>query len=387
MNIIYAANAYTTKAFKKYFSMGINLPGQAAAKYNRLLAEGLTMQDGVSVTMISEMPINIKNSNQKVIVRRIEVSKGVRYIYLPLINIHRVMDILSFVTAFLEAMRCAREKGSIVLSDILAVPVALGSYFAARIMRIPYVAIITDLPEYVYGKKDKAYKMTSQILIKKADKYVFLTEQMNNKVNNYGKPYVVIEGMTDVSQKSDAIRKVDNDIKKCLYTGNLNKKYGIDILIKGFVRAGIENTELHICGNGEMTEELRNNPDKYKNVYYHGCLFSDEVITMQKDATLLVNPRPSVPEYTKYSFPSKTTEYMSSGTPVLMTDLPGVPEEYKKHTYILKDETVIGMTKALKEVLSLSEAELTEKGYEAYIFVMREKNNRKQAQKALRLLR
>ena len=50
-------------------------------------------------------------------------------------------------------------------------------------------------------------------------------------------------------------------------------------------------------------------------------------------ATLLVNPRPTTEEFTIYSFPSKNMEYMASGTPLLTTKLPGMPEEY--HQYVL----------------------------------------------------
>ena len=57
-----------------------------------------------------------------------------------------------------------------------------------------------------------------------------------------------------------------------------------------------------------------------------GCVTNDEIVRLQCEATLLVNPRPSDKEFCKYSFPSKTIEYMASGTPVLMTKLPGVPD-------------------------------------------------------------
>ena len=42
-----------------------------------------------------------------------------------------------------------------------------------------------------------------------------------------------------------------------------------------------------------------------------------------------MNPRSADAEYTKYSFPSKTIEYLATGVPVVMNRLPGIPEEYE----------------------------------------------------------
>ena len=60
-------------------------------------------------------------------------------------------------------------------------------------------------------------------------------------------------------------------------------------------------------------------------------------------ATLLINPRFSNEEYTKYSFPSKNMEYMASGTPILTTKLPGMPKEYYEYIYLFEEESIEGM--------------------------------------------
>lgn len=387
-NIIYVANTFTERAFRKYFTDRRNLPGQAAAKYSRLLAEGLAMQDDVSVTVISEMPADETNCAARLTGRKTELFRGVKYVYLPLVNIHRVKDILSVITAFLETIRYIRNGRSAVVADILAAPAAFGGYLAARIKRVPYVALVTDFPEYEYGPHDRAYRTVSEMLLASASHYVFLTGEMNIKVNDHKRPYAVIEGMADIRQKSRTVgdKKKDGS-RTILYTGSLDRKYGIEMLTEAFIKADIKGTELHICGSGEMAEELRQASDKNDKIIFHGSVPSDEAVKMQKAATLLVNPRPSHPEYTKYSFPSKTTEYMSSGTAVLMTDLPGVPDEYKEHVYIIDDESVDGIADSLTKVLSKPDEELEAKAMEAYEFVLNEKNNKIQAEKVMGLLK
>ena len=107
----------------------------------------------------------------------------------------------------------------------------------------------------------------------------------------------------------------------------------------------------------------------------------------EQEATLLVNPRPTDEEYVKYSFPSKTMEYMASGTPVLTTVLPGMPKEYYPYVYLLEDETAEGIAEKLKQVLSESDENLFEKGREARTFVLETRNNVVQAQKILDMLK
>ena len=102
---------------------------------------------------------------------------------------------------------------------------------------------------------------------------------------------------------------------------------------------------------------------------------------------MLVNPRPTAEEFVKYSFPSKTMEYMSTGTPVLTTVLPGMPEEYHPYVYLIRDETPQGIARALKDTLAQSDEALLQKGMAARNFVLTEKDNVTQAEKILEMLK
>lgn len=56
---------------------------------------------------------------------------------------------------------------------------------------------------------------------------------------------------------------------------------------------------------------------KDRRIQYLGSIPHDEILQLQRTASLLVNPRTPEGIYTKYSFPSKTMEYLASGTPTL----------------------------------------------------------------------
>jgi glycosyltransferase involved in cell wall biosynthesis len=111
------------------------------------------------------------------------------------------------------------------------------------------------------------------------------------------------------------------------------------------------------------------------------------VVQDQLAATLLINPRPTNEEFTKFSFPSKNMEYMVSGTPMITTQLPGMPKEYHPYVFLFEGESVEGMKNSLKNILSKSKEELHQFGQEAKKFVLTNKNNQIQAHRILQFLK
>jgi len=251
----------------------------------------------------------------------------------------------------------------------------------------PVIMIVTDLPDYQFdgGKTAEKYNQ----LLDKADGYIFLTEQMNEKVNKQNKPYIVLEGHADYALPTiRQSEKYENDTGKkvVVYAGSIAKLYGIQNLVQGFILADIPNTELHIFGDGDYREELEEIAKTSDNVKYMGVRPNSEIVYAEQRASLLVNPRPSEPEYTKYSFPSKTMEYMVSGTPVLTTKLPGIPKEYYPYVYTIDKETADGIGEKLKEIFALPVMLRNEKGEKAREFVLENKSNVVQARKILNFL-
>ena len=118
-----------------------------------------------------------------------------------------------------------------------------------------------------------------------------------------------------------------------------------------------------------------------------GVRANDEIVHEEQRAALLVNPRPTAPEYTKYSFPSKNMEYMVSGTPMMTTELPGIPEEYYPYIFTIKDETADGIAKALKDFFTLDKGKRYDLGKRAREFALNDKSNAVQAKKITEFLK
>ena len=222
---------------------------------------------------------------------------------------------------------------------------------------------------------------------KQYDAYMFLAPAMNDVVNPKKKPFVVIEGLADISMNN-----YENSIKgkypkvTMMYAGGLHKEYGVDLLVSAFHMLKENDVELHLFGKGNYENELCKIAEEDKRIKYFGTRPNYEIVALQLKAHILVNPRPTEADFVKYSFPSKIMECMSSGTPLLTTRIPSIPSEYYPHIYTLDIETVEGYYKAFSKILSFSIEQLHEKGKEAKDFILKEKNYKVQAKKLRQLL-
>lgn len=377
-DLIYVSCILPVEREKEMIQASPNSVSIQAYKYHRLLAEGFA-RNGVNVTVLTYQKylssIGIHNGNTDRI-------NNVEYNYI----VPSMCGKLSYLDLFLKVYNavknlCRKKKNVAVICDILNLTIAYAACVAAKHLGIQVVGIVTDFPSM--SKKSFNSKMMWR-LISKCDKWVLLTEQMYDYLGRK-KPAVIMEGHADenMSMLTNLIENKDNP-RRCIYAGGLKKIHGIEKLVKAFQEANVENAELHVYGNGEYAFDLQNLKDP--RIIYHGVVPNGEVVARELTATLLINPRPSTEEFTKYSFPSKNMEYMASGTAVLTTKLPGMPKEYYKYVYLFEDESIEGMAKTIKKVLSLTNQELFDKGKKAREYVLTEKSNVRQASRIIELI-
>ena len=87
--------------------------------------------------------------------------------------------------------------------------------------------------------------------------------------------------------------------KYFLYTGTLDRRYGIRNLLDSYVSSGIDDYELFICGDGDDRAYVEGVVAANANVKYFGQLDRDSVLALQRNAALLINPRDNDSEFTK----------------------------------------------------------------------------------------
>ncbi len=379
MHILYAVSTCSEKTYKKLFANVKDKPAFQSQKYHRLLIEGLAK--GAKVDVAANPPVN-RNVLGKAFVRLPrETEGGAVYHYLPAVRNPILKMAVVGVGTFFQTLFLAKKDG-IVMVDVLQRVTAFSALLAAKLRRVPCIAIITDLPDMLGG--GGFFVKMGNFVIRHADGYVLLTQAMNSYIGNENRPYVVLEGHADITmaEKAPSLEQKKSP-RVCLYAGSVCVQYGLKNLVEGFRMADIPNARLEIYGPGDYVEELKAIAAEDPRVFYGGMLLSSEVVEKEMEATLLVNPRPTNEEFVKYSFPSKTMEYMSSGTPVATTVLPGMPEEYHSYVYLFRDESAQGIGKTLKEIFENDDQTLFRKGQDARAFVLDTRNNVIQAAKII----
>lgn len=389
MKILYASATCSKHRFSElFFSTGTgNIPGQQVQKFHRLMMDGLASA-GVSVVAITSPPINAANNPGTVVTLGDDFEDGIAYQYLPILNIRLVKHIFTFAVSFIETYRYLRRNSdAVVVCDVLNFSVATGALLGAKALHRSNTGIVTDLPRFLADYPNRIYSLLTNFVMRRYDSYVLLTKQMSSVVNRHGAPEVVIEGLVDSGmtyRENEATAKKHPAV--CLYAGALDRRYGVDALVQGFLKAHTEDAELWIFGHGDYVEELEEVTRTTQRVKFFGVIPNEAVVEEQLSATLLVNPRPTWEEFTKFSFPSKNMEYMASGTPLLTTRLPGMPTEYIPYVYLLEDETPTGIANALEALFAQDRIILHKKGAEAKQFVLLRKNNTVQARRLLQLI-
>ena len=392
MDILYVSYYCEQQYFKKIFNSAKIKPAQAPQKYHRLMVEGLT-KNGANVLCLTGRPITTRTHSKKIWKGEVEICNSVKYKYIPFINYGPLKHLsYLFFSFFYTLFWCISRKNKAVVLDILCDPIAKGSALAGRLCGTIVNGIVTDLPEMInfdnrdYGLLNSLSNRLSVSPIKLCTQYTVLTAQMLDVVNPHGKPFTIVEGLADFSM-SDRPRVLPTDGKHHIcYMGQIYEQFGVKSLVEAFMSVKNEDCVLDIFGPGPMAEMMPGYMEKDHRIVYHGCVSMEESVAAQLSAYLLVNPRPTSVEFTKYSFPSKNIEYMASGAPLLTTRLPGMPKEYYDYVFLFEEETEEGMSKTLNNILKMSEEDVRLKGQRGKEFVLSQKNNIVQAEKLYRLL-
>lgn len=382
MKIIYISAMISENKFNNIFKKAKTKPLQSIQKYHRLLCQGF-LKNGVEVEAISIIPMSRKISSNVIFFDKKEIEKGIKYHYIPFLNLKYIRQIFTFVFTFIQMFNCIlkSKKNDLFICDILNSNLSISTILLTKLFNRKSVALVTDLPQDI--NKDSLSSKINQYFGMKYDGYILLTKYMNDIINKKNKPFIIVEGLVDCDSKLDPIKVNKNTAeKKCIYAGGLYEKYGIKNLIYAFALLP-SNYTLYLYGEGELTDFLKNN--KFKNVKYMGVVQNAQMMDIQKHSTLLLNPRFTLEDYTKYSFPSKIIEYMSSGTPVLTTKLEGIPDDYYQYLYFFDDTSIDGLKNKIFEVLNYNNKSLIKFGAVARKFVLENKNNKVQAKRVIDL--
>lgn len=262
-----------------------------------------------------------------------------------------------------------------------------------RFSNLKIILIAPDLPEYMSdndGRLRSSLKKINnhllQSLYSKIDGFVVLTKYMSERLITNNQPFVVIEGIYNPSDDCSDNQSDKPDKKLIVYTGTLDRRYDVMDLVEAVRLLDRDDFVLELYGTGDTRQEIIEISRRDSRIIYCGVRSRKEVMNRQRQAFLLVNPRKGNMEFTKYSFPSKTMEYLASGTPTLINRMAGIPNEYYKYCFCPDSEGDTKFSQTINEILDMDINLLNRIGDNARRFILTQKNPAKQTQKIVKLI-
>lgn len=254
-------------------------------------------------------------------------------------------------------------------------------------------AIVADLPNMsnLSSRKSRLLEIfsarraqDSYSMLTFVDSFVLLTKHMAEYMH-ITQPFCVMEGIA-TSKSEFPETKYESEIKTVFYAGTLHRRFGVLNLVEAFQLIKDPKYRLVLCGTGDCEDEIVKAAMKDSRIEFYGQLPRAEILKLQVESTVLVNPRQNIEAFTKYSFPSKNLEYLSSGIPFIAYKLDGTPDEYDDYILYVEKNDVESLAKKIIEVCKKTSQERKLIGTKAREFVTEKKNKVVQTRKIISFL-
>lgn len=373
MKVIFLGGLYRPEIQEEINRKSGKMPYFAANNHQWAIIKGLEIANRHSNVILNAMhlrsfPIyrDIYVKGTKWTYNEVIINKDIGF--LNVFGIKHVWRALALTKELHKEIKNSKDEKLVVMTYGMHTPYLFATFLNKRISKkdVQWCCIVPEIPRYYIGirGKGKIYGFLKRIdwaisfwLLKKANIYQLLTRKMAELLEIHDKKYIVIEGVMDIEVRRpiEPVNQTSNSERIVLYTGTTNLEFGIVDLLDAFSKIKDERFKLIICGTGSGDRKIREYMQYDDRIEWKGFVSRGEAFEMQRAATVLVNPRRPDQEFTLYSFPSKTMEYLFSGTPVLMHKLEGIPPEYDKYLNYFESTDIEGIAKSIIEVCNWSE--------------------------------
>ena len=395
MNILFLGALYSQDKIDEYRSNSKSGLQFAAQNLQESLIEG-AIENGAHIEVVAKPVLStFPHGYRKLRVRGCDyifknekIGKSLGYINIPFLN----KPTFSQYNVLLEDWYKKNEgEKSIWVYSLTKQFMQVAVNFKNNHHDVKLVLIVPDLLRFCGC--NKYYRMIGfqqknitivQKLCQCFDRYVLLCESMAKDLGIEEKVYTIMEGIF-TSDEDDCVfgKNANNTI---LYTGNLDKRYGIIDLLDAFQLIKDDDYRLWIRGNGNTEIEIKERMKKDKRISLIPQLSKIELLRLEREASLLVNPVSYREEFTKFFFPSKTMDYLASGTPTMMHKLACLPHDYLEYLYFFENDTPTQMATDIQQFFTSDFTTRTEKGRKASRFIRTKKTAKIQVKKILDIL-
>ncbi len=378
MKILYLGYYADKDTYNIILNNKINNMSQARQSFEEKILSGLVDLEEVDIEIASYIP-----SNNMVKLPDSTYFCGRKINYFKI----KKKSLFSLVTSCIKYFRylMARDiHGSKIIMYAVNPLFMIPLLFLKKKYNLEIITICSEVPKYRRWKKTFLALLKKKIQIyfnSKFDKYILLSKHMVSEIDLKKRPYMVLEGIgAEVIFQEESLSDRKKNI--VMYAGGLAKDNNINLLIEACSHLKTLD-ELWICGVGECEEEVIKSSENNPKIKYFGRVDHQRVLEMQRKAKVLVNLRNPNEILTKYSFPSKIIEYMSSGTITLSTRLEGIPDDYFNYIVSLDSLDVNELKDKLYNIFNLGNDEYLKISRNSQLFIQKEKTAGKQCKRII----
>jgi len=272
---------------------------------------------------------------------------------------------LSFIK---ESVNYCKNFDILHCNDINMLPIAviIKKYYKKDI-KIVYDAHEYETETYALnGIQKKITKLSEKFLIKYADKVITVSDAI---ANEYVKLYAIEKPALVLNAPAYKEVKTDDKFREAfgiegktifLYQGGLGKNRGIELLLEVF--RNMENREsiMVFMGYGDLEALIVKNAKENDNIFFHKAVSPTVLLDYTVSADFgIATIEDSCLSY-RYCLPNKLFEYIMAEVPVIVSNLPEMSKIVNENHVgvVLKEETLQGVTEAIKEAVSLDKQKI-----------------------------
>lgn len=362
------------------------------------VVKNLSQYEDIEMTCITISPLAAFPQDKKIFQKQYEeeLIDGVKSIRIGFCNFPIIKQFWQIFSVYTAAKKVVKEIGADILFTFnlfpqIGVPMR---WLKKKFSHLETVCLLADLPiddntnrKFFSVFLRKIFEKSTWKSMQICEKYIVLNKHVIDKYLP-GKSYIVVDGGVDESD----IKRYEKPIQKSgehnvLFCGALTEYNGILNLIDAMRYLRDTDIVLDIYGSGYLEENVIEASKKNPKIRYHGRISNQEVMQKQREAWLLINPRIVDDPITQVTFPSKTFEYLLSGTPVLSTRLNGYEKEYEDHMYWIEDLSANALANTIGNIRNIEMNEYKNMGESAKSMIVSRKLWIKQCSKIYEFLR
>lgn len=363
------------------FAMDTN-PAVQTHKFAWSLARALQLGFG-EVVLVSCCPIQNYPLGGKVFFGGAEFDEGgIKGYLLGFVNILILKHVTRLVSCLLRVPSLiARYKVEWLFVHGTHSPFLIFGILA-RFFGVRLVVVVTDPPSLAISTDNFLVQVLKRLdavllglLVARSDGVIALAPQLARRLAP-NRPALIFPGILSSKMLAYVVRKHGAGAVGCpftiIYAGGLNEAYGVDRLIDAVLKITDIPVRIKFFGRGDQELRIRALANKDTRVQYGGFVDDAVLIPELQAADLLINPRPTSRDFSVMSFPSKLIEYLAMNRPVLTTRISSIPPNYLDHFFLIDDESVEGIRRAILSVMGMSPSELRSRALRGQAFIFSE---------------